>query len=535
MRSYPLHIGGADCEGSGWTYVVKVDELIRDPRRAFRVKRALELGEEIDPAQASIVAGRCAIGTDADNRRALEAAAAASKPLAQMPVATRRRMGVVFHERLCARVDELVDVLIAEGHPRHVAERETDGIVHSCSPDNLAWTFAQLSQRFEDGDRSVLLTRKPDGVVCVNPPQNAPTANAALGLVALLAGNALVVKAPKTAPLGVMYLFREIALPVLEEYDAPPGSVNLVCGYSKQILRTWVESPLADDVMFFGDSRVGLRFAQECIAHGRKPILELSGNDAFVVWRDADLDRAAELLTESFYGSSQICMVPKQAVLHPAIADELIARFLVEVERIRPAYMNEPGALLSPVLKMDRFFDYLSQARQRGAAVLCGGSRVGVDGAEALDGLFLEPTVVRVDGLAGARELHCVAEETFFPLLPLIVAEDDGDDDEALLVRMVDWCNANPYGLRNSIWARDPAVVDAFAVGLRNGGLLIFNDSHLSVAPCLSTHGGTGLSGGPFGELHYPALRTSHLQGITFGRDPVAAGARPLDASAHEA
>jgi len=533
MRSYPMHIDGADCEGSGWTYVVKVDELIRDPRRAFRVRRALELGEAVDPEQASIVAGRCAVGTDEDNRRALAAAAAARGAFARMPAAVRKQIGADLRDRLLARADELVEVLIAEGHPRRVAERETEGILHCGSPETLDWTFAQMEQRFGDGDRTVLLTRKPDGVVCVNPPQNAPTANAALAIFALLAGNTIVAKAPKTAPLGVMFLLHEIALPVLDAHGVPPGAINVVCGYSKQIIRTWIESPLADDVMFFGESRVGLRVAQECVAHGRKPILELSGNDAFVVWRDADLDRAAATLTESFYGSSQICMVPKQAVLHPAIADDFVARFLAEVEQIRPAYMDEPGALLSPVLRMDRFFDYLSQARQHGAEVLCGGSRVGVDGGEALDGLFLEPTVVRVDGLAGARELHCVAEETFFPLLPLIVPEADAgaNGDDALLARTIDWCNANPYGLRNSIWARDPAVVDAFAVGLRNGGLLIFNDSHLGVAPRLSTHGGTGLSGGPFGELHYPALRTSHLQGITFGRAPVAAGAPPLDAA----
>jgi hypothetical protein len=52
---------------------------------------------------------------------------------------------------------------------------------------------------------------------------------------------------------------------------------------------------------------------------------------------------------------------------------------------------------------------------------------------------------------------------------------------------------------------------------LRNGGLLRFNDSHVGVAPILATHGGTGLSGGPYGELHYPLFRASHLQGITFG------------------
>jgi len=533
MRSYPLHIGGVDCEGSGWTYVVKVDELIRDARGAFRVKRALELGQPIDPAQEAIVVGRCAVGTDEDNQRALEAAAAASRGFARIDVATRREMGLQFGELLAERAGELVEILVAEGHPRRVAERETEGMQHACRRENLDWALGQIDQRFEEAERAMLLTRKPDGVVCINPPQNAPTANAALALMTMLAGNTIVVKAPKTAPLGVMYLLREIALPVLERFDAPPGAMNLVCGYSKQILRTWVESPLVDDIVFFGDSRAGIKLSHDCIARGKKPILELSGNDAFVVWRDADLDRAAATLTESFYGSSQICMVPKQAVLHPAIADEFTERFLSEVERIRPSYLDEPDAVLSPVLKMDRFFDYLSQARQCGAELLCGGERVGVDGAPSLDGLFLEPTVLRVVGLAGARELHCVAEETFFPLLPLIVADDSVAGDDELAELIVDWCNANPYGLRNSIWARDPNVIDAFATDLRNGGLLRFNDSHVGVAPYLATHGGTGLSGGPFGELHYPLFRASHLQGITFGRLPVPASEPPLGATTH--
>jgi acyl-CoA reductase-like NAD-dependent aldehyde dehydrogenase len=526
MRSYPLHIGGADCEGRGWTYVVKVDELIRDPRGAFRVKRALELGEPVDPERASVIAGRCAISGEDDNQRALVAAAGARKAFAQMGLAERKQMGIEFHELLRSRLGELVEILVAEGHPRHVAEREAEGILHVCRREHLDWGFEQLAQRFEDDGRTMLLTRKPDGVVCVNPPQNAPTANAALGLLTLLAGNTIVVKAPKTAPLGVMHLFREIALPVLQAHDAPPGTLNIVSGYSKQILRGWLESPLVDDIMFFGDSRVGLKFARDCIERGKKPILELSGNDAFVVWRDADLDRAAQTLIEAFYGSSQICMVPKQAVLHPAIADAFAERFLVEVARIRPSYLDEPDAVLSPVLKMDRFFDYLSEARQHGAELLCGGRRVGVDGVPALDGAFLEPTVVRVDGLAGARELQCVAQETFFPLLPLVVASD-ATDDGALLTHVIDWLNANPYGLRNSVWARDPDVIEAFATGVTNGGRLTFNDSHVGVAPYLSTHGGTGLSGGPFGELHYPLLRASHLQGITFGGGQVPPASDP--------
>jgi acyl-CoA reductase-like NAD-dependent aldehyde dehydrogenase len=521
MRSFRLRIGGRDSDGVGWTYVPDAAALIDNPRRAFDLKRSLELGREVDERELALIAGRCALGSDEDNLRALEAAAQASREFGRWPLADRKAIGHALNARMAEHFDEFVDVLIAEGHPRRLAEWEAHGTLQASSPESLEWAFGQVSQTFTDGRRRMLLTRKPDGVVCINPPQNAAAANGGLGVMALLAGNALVVKAPKTAPLGVMYLYREVVLPVLEAHGAPPGTVNLVSGYSKRILNAWVASPLVNDIMFFGESHAGIKFGNECILAGKKPILELSGNDALIVWRDADLDRAASALTESFYGSSQICMVPKQAVLHTAIADEFTERFLEKVNALRPAYPSDPDAVLSPVLKMDRFFDFLGEARQAGCEVLTGGSRVGIDGEPAIDGMFIEPTVVRVTGLARARELRCVAEETFFPLLPLVLA-DDVEGDDRLLEVILSWMNANPYGLRNSVWARDEHVIDTFVRGCHNGGLLKVNDSHIGFSPYLATHGGTGLTGGPFGELNYPFFRTSHLQGISFG-DPSAA------------
>jgi acyl-CoA reductase-like NAD-dependent aldehyde dehydrogenase len=521
VRSLALRIGDRDSEGAGWTYVVHADAAIRDMRRAFGIKRTLELGREVADEDLAVVAGRCAIGTDEDNAAALEAAAGAAREFGCWSLDRRRAIGYDLHNRIVAAREELVAVLVAEGHPRRLAEWEVDGMVDVTGRESLDWAFGQISQRFDDGERSMLLTRKPDGVVCINPPQNAAGANAALGIMALLAGNALVVKAPKTAPLGVMAFFREVVLPVLVEHDVPPGTLNLVSGYSRKILRSWVESPLVDDIMFFGESGAGLRLAAECAARGKKPILELSGNDAFVVWADADLDAAAEALLESFHGSSQICMVPKQAVLHPEIAEPFLERFLPRVADIRPAYPSEPHAVLSPVLKVDKFFDFLGEAREAGCETLCGGDRVDVEGKRALDGAFVEPTVVLRRGLEGARDLRCVGEETFFPLLPVVIPDDVPSNE--LLERLVGWLNDNPYGLRNSVWAADPHVVDAFALGVRNGGLLKVNDSHIGFVKYLGTHGGTGLTGGPFGELHYPLFRTSHLQGITFGRPTGAA------------
>jgi hypothetical protein len=85
--------------------------------------------------------------------------------------------------------------------------------------------------------------------------------------------------------------------------------------------------------------------------------------------------------------------------------------------------------------------------------------------------------------------------------------------------------NSNEYGLRNSVWARDEYTVDQFVARITNAGLLKFNDSHIGFLPYLPTHGGTGMTGGVFGEANYPILRTSHVQGVS--RSP---GMRPREA-----
>jgi acyl-CoA reductase-like NAD-dependent aldehyde dehydrogenase len=507
-------IDGCDDPGLGWTYVVRASALIADPERAFNLKRGLELGS-IEPEHAcqhEDVVARCAWGDATHNERALAAAGRASEIFGRFDLRQLREIGADFHRELLARADELVELLIVEGHPRRLAQWEVSGVAQGLDEITRDWCYSQLHQSFAVDGRELQLVRKPDGVVCVNPPQNAAASNSAMGSLALMAGNALVVKVPRSAPVGVMFVYREIFQPVLTRHGAPAGTLNLISGDTRRILKQWLASPHVDDVLFFGSSNSGLRFGNDCFSAGKKPILELSGNDGFLVWRDADLDRAAQALTECFFGSSQICMVPKYAIAHPEIAEPLIAKFTALASAIRPGYPEDPSVLLSPVLKQDQFFDFLSQAREAGCAILTGGERVGVDGIPDPAGFFLQPTVIRVDGLAEARELSCVREETFFPMLPIIVPEDDGPE---LLESTLRFMNANPYGLRNSLWSSDEQVIETVTRGLSNGGLLKINDSHVGFVPILATHGGTGRTGGPAGELNYAILRTTHLQGIS--------------------
>jgi acyl-CoA reductase-like NAD-dependent aldehyde dehydrogenase len=521
VKTYLQYIDGKDVEGKGWTYVVRASAMMRDIDAAFNLKRALELGRPAELTED--VVARCAVGTPEDNERALAAARRASAVFRLFPQAIRSQIVIEFNQVLAARADEMVENLIVEGHPRRLAQWEVSGMLCASDAASVEWYERQLNQSYQLQDRRIELVRKPDGVVCVNPPQNAAGSNSTMAVFALLVGNAIVLKAPRSSPLAVMFLFRDLLAPILEKHGAPPGTMNLVCGNANSLLRSWASSPLVDDLLYFGGSATGLKLGEECLKNGKKAILELAGNDGFVVWHDADLEAAARALEECFYGSSQICMVPKYAIVHPRVADSFIKLFTDRVARIRPGYPEDPDSLLSPVLKVDAYFDYIAEAREAGAEVLCGARRVDVDGEESTRGMFCEPTVLRIDGLERAGGLSCVREETFFPLMPVIVPGPSPDD--RLFENVVEFLNGNKYGLRNSIWTGDEQVARRFADSITNSGQLRINDSHIGFSPVLATHGGTGQTGGPYGELNYLGLRTSHLQGISWGNgDP-----RPLD------
>jgi acyl-CoA reductase-like NAD-dependent aldehyde dehydrogenase len=524
VRTYPSYVDGREIDSGRYVYTVAVRSLLDDVFAGLTLKRRLERGEQAPTAAAlDHVVGRCSLADPATAQAALDAAAVAAPEWAAVPLAHRMRLGAGVRRRLRERHTELVDLMVAEGTPLTLARWQVAGLAELFSPQTLDWCASQMHHETRLGPRRLVVRRVPDGVVCVNPPQNAPAASALFGITPLLAGNAVVVRAPRSAPLGVMYALRELVVPVLDELGAPPGVLGVFCARPGPTISAWLDSPVVNDIFYTGDTERGLAFERDCVARGKKPILELAGNDCVVVWRDADLELAVEALTECFYGSGQICMVPNQVLAHPAIADELLDRLAVAASAIRPGPPDQDDVLLSPVLRSERFFGYVHEALAAGATLVHGGRRLEVDGSESDTGLFIEPTVLRVDGLDRCRDLAAVGSETFFPLLPVVVPRPGGDAD--LLDSMIRHVNTNPYGLRNSVWAGDAAVIDRFAGRITNGGLLKINDSHIGFLPYLPTHGGTGLTGGAFGEANYPMLRSSHLQGVS-----LAAGVRPREA-----
>lgn len=358
------------------------------------------------------------------------------------------------------------------------------------------------------------LVRKADGVVGVVPPQNASASTSLLGVGALIGGNTVVVKVPRSSALATTWVWREVVVGVLEKFGGPAAAVNLICSAPQPVLASWLDPAAGvDDLLFVGGSRRGLDIGRRAHDAGKKPVLELAGNDTLVVWTGADTALAARAAAECFLGSAQICMVPKRVVVHPDVAAEFTAELLEVVRGLRPGDPDDEDTVLSPVLDPTGFREVLDEALAAGADLLHGGRRLGIDGEPDDLGVFLEPTLVRLHRRGGTvPALRAVDEETFFPLLPLVVWDTAPGEDAT--ATMLAFTQENAYGLRNSLWTSDPDVVARFTA-LRGGGILKVNDSHVGFAPHLPTHGGTGLTGGPFGEVNYPALRTTHLQAIS--------------------
>ena len=130
-------------------------------------------------------------------------------------------------------------------------------------------------------------------------------------------------------------------------------------------------------------------------------------------------------------------------------------------------------------------------------------------------GQFIEATLVGIRDLNPLQYL-CVRTENFFPLMPLIsLPEDHTLSSDQIFRWMISLLTGNDFGLRTSVWTKSNIMASRFAEQVSNSGILRINSPHLAFSPFLAPNGGPGKSGGPFGEMNFPWLKSSHLQGVS--------------------
>jgi len=515
MRFFNLLIDGIDLDTGIYEYFPYTDLKISDFKATFRTLTGLKTGkltEDSDEVK-KYVYGKYCIGTDETNKQAVAAAHKAFLQFRRFPLSARKKIALDIHDLLCKKKEEFIRLLVLEGHPTKLAEWEFEGMHVGSNPESINFYCKQIQKEIGKQANEILYwARRPDGVVCMSPPRNASASDSFNAILVFLTGNTLVVKPPLKEPLSTIFLWKDIVNEALKKNNAPPGTLNIILGNSKVIMDEWLSDDSVNDVIFFGDSKKGLEIGTKVFKAGKKPILELSGNDMMLVWKDGDIKRARNSLIEGFLGSTQICMIPKVAVVHHEVYDKFISSYLKLVDKLKISLPSDPDTMLSPVVKIPEYFEFLKDALEKGAKLLCGGKRVNHCDQEDNNGIYIKPTVLKIENLESAVEMKCLNEEIFFPLIPVIKV--NGSDDD-VFQKMTSLANRHRFGLRLSLWISSAKYLRKLAKQLDSCGMLRINSRHAGFSSYLSTHGGPRQSGGPFGEMNYFWEKTSHLQGVS--------------------
>jgi 2-formylbenzoate dehydrogenase len=388
--------------------------------------------------------------------RVVRAAAEAQRPWAALPPRARAARVREFATLLTAHTEELATLdAVDAGFPlpamrADVAAAVTLLEIMADHALGLGGATFPLS-----GNLHYTL-RVPYGVVGRVVPFNHPLFFAAGKVAApLVAGNAVVLKAPDQTPLSALRM-AELAAEVFG-----PDLCAVVTGRGAVTGQAVVRHPLVRRIGFIGAPETGQLVQRQAAESGVKHVtLELGGKNALVVLPDADLARAAESAVAGMnftLTAGQSCGSTSRLLLHEAIADEVLGSVVEQVRAIRVGHPLEEGTQMGPLVdrrQYEKSIGAVEAATAGGARVLAGGGRPATVGDE---GWYVVPTVLG----AVAPDNPAAVEEIFGPVLSVLTFRDEA---EAVAV-----ANGSRYGLTAAVWTGDVTRAHRMAVQLDAG------------------------------------------------------------------
>ncbi len=282
---------------------------------------------------------------------------------------------------------------------------------------------------------------EPLGVVGAITPWNSPLLLAAWKLApALAAGNTVVVKPSEFTSASTLEFVK-----LFEEAGFPPGVVNVVTGFGKDVGSPLVEHPLVKKIAFTGSDATGRAINELAAKTFKRVSLELGGKSPNIVFADANLDDAVNgAVSGIFAATGQTCIAGSRLLLEESIHDAFLEKLLALAKTAR---MGDPMSLdtqIGPVTtrpQYEKVLGYIDIAKKEGAKLLLGGGAA--TRPECGKGWFVEPTV-----FAGvSNQMRIAQEEVFGPVLSVIKFRGE---EEALAI-----ANDVRFGLGSGVWTSD--------------------------------------------------------------------------------
>lgn len=275
----------------------------------------------------------------------------------------------------------------------------------------------------------------------------------------LAAGCTLVIKPAEETPGCALFLAR-----ALDDAGLPKGVLNMVFGNPAETSRRIVESPLTRAITFTGSTAIGRQIAVMAAPGFKRTILELGGHAPVLVFDDADLQRAATVITQAkFRNAGQICTSPTRIIAHESIVGALGDALAQQARSIKVGNGFSDGVQMGPLSNPRRVAavsEMIEDATSRGGTVLTGGKRIG------LAGWFMEPTVITgYDTSWKSAQVE--------PFGPLAILKSFSHLDEAVAE-----ANRLPFGLAAYVFTRNTTTAMNVSDAIESGVVCINNCQH---------------------------------------------------------
>ena len=302
--------------------------------------------------------------------------------------------------------------------------------------------------------RRILTIKQPIGVCGIITPWNFPAAMITRKVApALASGCPVVIKPAGTTPFTAAALV-ELA----KRAGIPKGIINLILVSEKDVAQVGDELCSNQDIRkisFTGSTNVGKILMSKTASTIKKVSMELGGHAPFIVFEDADLDKAVEgAMANKYRNSGQVCVSANRIYVHEKVYDEFSKKFADKSSKLIVADGRLEGAQIGPLITeaaVEKVQDHVSDALEKGAKVITGGA---TDNAGKQ---FYKPTVLSEIN----NKMKIYYEETFGPVAPLIKFSDESE--------VINMANDTKYGLAGYFFSRDIGRIWRVAEALEYG------------------------------------------------------------------